>query len=77
MVALKSPKHIAREINVPARRVRAMLRDRYGLARNNRWKFNEEEARQIALSLAEALRNHNNEKYTTCTPATDGQISVG
>jgi hypothetical protein len=55
MVEIVTPKSLARDLDVRASTVRAMLRERYGLAQGNRWRWDESEARDIRLWLAQLL----------------------
>jgi hypothetical protein len=50
-----TPKHIARDLSMKPSVVRAMLRERYGLAAANRWTWDEKEAKKIKKWLAKTL----------------------
>jgi hypothetical protein len=50
-----TPKHLARDLDIKTSVVRAMLRERYGLAHSNRWTWDDREAEEIKTWLAQSL----------------------
>lgn len=50
-----TPKHIACELGIEPRVVRAMLRARYGLSPANRWTWDAKEAKAMKKWLARSL----------------------
>jgi hypothetical protein len=50
-----TPKHIARELNVPAKVVRMLLRARFGKSGKYYWTWDDKEAAKIRKWVAQSL----------------------
>jgi hypothetical protein len=50
-----SPKHFARELDVPVRAIRVLLRTRFGKPDKMYWTWNDKEAVKIRKWLAQSL----------------------